>query len=126
LAGELVGAEQNGACAGMNAIIDSLPKTIPNSYVISSTGCSGRPDHLHFTPAGYRELGRRYGEKMLTLLGYQIAPPAVATPKAAQLDGNAAKNPGAARLPLPILPALPDAKDTSFYADNNAPHGQVE
>jgi len=74
LAGELVGADQHGACAGMNAIIDELPKTIPNSYVISSAGCSGRPqDHLHFTPAGYRELGTRYGVKMLSILGYKTA-----------------------------------------------------
>jgi hypothetical protein len=70
LAGELMGANQGGACASMNAIIDELPKTIPNCYVISSAGCPGRPDHLHFTPAGYRELGKRYGEKMLTLLGH--------------------------------------------------------
>ena len=69
LAGELVGADQNGACARMNGIIDDLPKTIPNSYVISSAGCPCRPDHLHFTPAGYRVLGTRYGEKMLSLLG---------------------------------------------------------
>lgn len=73
LAGELVDAEQKGACAGMNRIIDELPKTIPNSYAISSKGCTGRPDHLHFTPAGYRELGRHYAETMLPLLGYKIA-----------------------------------------------------
>lgn len=71
LAGELVGADQKGACASMNTIIDTLPQTIPNSHVISSQGCLGRPDNLHFTPAGYRELGKRYGEKMLSLLGYQ-------------------------------------------------------
>jgi lysophospholipase L1-like esterase len=52
----------------MNAIIDDLPKTIPNAYVISSAGCAARPDHLHFTPAGYRELGKRYGDKMHSLL----------------------------------------------------------
>jgi hypothetical protein len=57
----------------MNKIIDDLPKTIPTSHVISSKGCAGRPDHLHFTPAGYRELGTRYGEKMLSLLGYWVA-----------------------------------------------------
>ena len=73
LAGELVNADQHGACASMNAIIDNLPKTIPTSYVISSKGCPGRPDHLHFTPAGYRELGNRYGEKMLSILGYKSA-----------------------------------------------------
>jgi hypothetical protein len=71
LAGELVNADQKGACASMNSIIVDLPKTIPNSYVISSKGCTGRSDHLHFNPAGYRELGKRYGERMLSLLGYQ-------------------------------------------------------
>ena len=30
LAGELVNADQKGACASMNTIIDELPKTIPN------------------------------------------------------------------------------------------------
>ena len=30
---------------------------------------------VDFTPASYRELGKRYGEKMLSLLGYQIAEP---------------------------------------------------
>jgi hypothetical protein len=73
LAGELVNADQGGACAGMNSIIAELPKTIANSHVISSKGCAGRPDHLHFKPEGYRELGKRYGEKMLSLLGYKIA-----------------------------------------------------
>lgn len=73
LAGELVNADQNGACASMNAIIDELPKTIPTSHVISSKGCAGRPDHLHFTPAGYRELGTRYAQTMMPLLGYKQA-----------------------------------------------------
>lgn len=73
LAGEVVNADQNGACASMNKIIDELPKTIPNSYVISSAGCQARPpDHLHFTAAGYRKLGTRYAEKMLSLLGYKV------------------------------------------------------
>jgi hypothetical protein len=57
-----------GACASMNSIIAKLPKTIPNSYVISSKGCTCRPDHLHFSAAGYRELGKRYAEKMLSVL----------------------------------------------------------
>jgi Carbohydrate esterase, sialic acid-specific acetylesterase len=70
LAGELVNADQKGACASMNKIIDDLPKTIPTVHVISSKGCAGRTDHLHFTPEGYRELGRRYGQKMLSLLGH--------------------------------------------------------
>ena len=68
LVGELLGADQNGACAAMNSMINELPKIIPNSYIISSQGCTGRPDHLHFNPAGYRELGTRYGLKMLSIL----------------------------------------------------------
>jgi lysophospholipase L1-like esterase len=76
LAGELVNADQQGACASMNSIIAELPKTMPNSYVISSKGCTSRPDHLHFSPAGYRELGRRYAVQMLSLLGYRTTEPA--------------------------------------------------
>ena len=85
LAGELMGADQKGACAGMNRIIDDLPRTIPTAHVISSKGCAGRPDHLHFTPAGYRELGTRYAETMLALLGGKIP----------------GRNSSAAALPLP-------------------------
>lgn len=67
LAGETVHAEQGGVTASMNAIIAELPKVVPTSHVISSKGCECRPDRLHFTPAGYRELGKRYAEKMLDL-----------------------------------------------------------
>jgi lysophospholipase L1-like esterase len=72
LAGELVNADQGGACASMNKIIATLPKVIKNSYVIPSTGCTGRPDHLHFTAEGYRVFGKRYAETMLSVLGYKI------------------------------------------------------
>jgi alpha-L-fucosidase 2 len=71
LAGEVVNADQNGACAAMNQIIAELPKVIPTAHIISSQGCEARRDHLHFTPAGYRELGKRYGEEMLSLLGHK-------------------------------------------------------
>ena len=73
LAGELVAADQQGKCASMNAVIADLPKTIPTAHFVASDGCAAGPDHLHFTPAGYRELGRRYAEVMLPLLG---VPPA--------------------------------------------------
>jgi hypothetical protein len=68
LAGEVVNADQGGVCASMNAIIAQLPKTIPNSHVISSAGCPQRGDNLHFTAEGYRMLGKRYGIMMLSLL----------------------------------------------------------
>jgi hypothetical protein len=72
LAGELVNADQNGACAAMNKIIATLPQAVTNSYVISSAGCPCSRDHLHFTAEGYRLLGKRYGEAMLSLLGYKL------------------------------------------------------
>lgn len=72
LAGEVVNADQSGICASMNKIIATLPQTIPNSYVISSAGCTCSPDHLHFTAEGCRLLGTRYGNTMLSLLGYRI------------------------------------------------------
>lgn len=66
LAGELT----NGGGASMLA---ELPKALPNSYVISSKGCATAPGNtIHFGPAGYRELGKRYAEKMLPLLGVNV------------------------------------------------------
>ena len=67
LAGEVVHADQGGICASMNKIIATLPETIPNSYVISSSGCPDAADNLHFTAEGYRMLGKRYASKMLSL-----------------------------------------------------------
>jgi len=75
IVGELVPADQKGACAGMNKIIDDISATIPTAHAVSATGCEGRPDHLHFTPAGYRELGKRYAETTLPLLGIKTAEP---------------------------------------------------
>ena len=75
LAGEVVQANGEGQCIAMNKQIDELPKTLHTSQVISSTGCSNGPDKLHYDAAGYRELGRRYGEKMLELMGYHVRSP---------------------------------------------------
>jgi hypothetical protein len=70
LAGELVGGSEKG----MNKnIIAELPKTIPTAHVISTDGVAFRSDNLHFTPEGYRELGIRYGQTMLSLLGVKPA-----------------------------------------------------
>lgn len=75
LAGEVVHADQGGVCASMNSIIAKLPKTITNSYAISSSGCTAAGDKLHFNSAGYRELGKRYAAQMLTILGYEMIDP---------------------------------------------------
>jgi hypothetical protein len=71
LAGELVNADQQGRCAGFNKIMAELPRTLPNSHVISSAGCTSN-DRLHFSSDGSREFGKRYGEKMLSLLGHPV------------------------------------------------------
>jgi hypothetical protein len=75
LAGEVVNADQGGACASMNPIIDKLPQTIPTAYVIPSNGCTTGRDRLHFTAEGYRKFGRRYAARMLSLMGYNVTIP---------------------------------------------------
>jgi hypothetical protein len=71
LAGEVVHADQGGVCASMNSIIATLPETIPNAHVISSSGCTDAADNLHFNAAGYRKIGKRYAVQMLSLMGYE-------------------------------------------------------
>ena len=68
LAGEVVNADQGGVCAAANSMIAMLPRVIPNSHVISSSGCKDTTDNLHFNSVGYRELGKRYATKMISLL----------------------------------------------------------
>lgn len=68
IAGETVNADQGGICGSMNKIIATLPQTIKNAHVVSSSGCTDAADNLHFNAAGYRELGKRYAEKMLSIL----------------------------------------------------------
>lgn len=70
LAGELVNASENGQCAIHNEIIAQLPSRIPTAHVISSYKCPCDEVGLHFSPSGYRIMGKRYAIKMLELLGY--------------------------------------------------------
>jgi hypothetical protein len=74
LAGEVVNADQGGKEASANEIMKALPGVLANSYVISSAGVPANADHLHFTPDGQREMGRRYAAQMLRLEGYAPAP----------------------------------------------------
>ena len=71
-AGNIVQANGQGVCIGCKKQIDELPKTIHTCQVISSDDCSNGPDKLHFDAAGYRELGTRYAEKVLAMLGYSV------------------------------------------------------
>lgn len=68
LAGELLSAEFDGKCWGFNQFIAQLPEVISNAHIVSSAGCEGVPDGLHFSAEGYRKLGRNYAETMLELL----------------------------------------------------------
>lgn len=68
LSGELLSTQEN-CCSSMNPIINTLPNVIPTAYVISSSGCTSK-DKAHFDAEGYRLLGKRYAEKMLSLLGH--------------------------------------------------------
>ena len=73
LVGELLAQAQGGVCWGHNSVIGDTHYVIPNAHVISSAGCPGASDGLHFTAEGYRMIGKRYAEKMLTLLD-SVAP----------------------------------------------------
>ena len=69
--GEVVKAGGEGQCLAMNRQINELPKTVPTAHIVTSEGCTNGPDKLHFDAAGYRKLGRRYGLRMLELMGYR-------------------------------------------------------
>ncbi len=68
LIGEMLDKEQGGVCWGHNEVIATMPSVIPTSHVVSSKGCPGREDGLHFTAEGYRMLGKNYAKVMLELL----------------------------------------------------------
>lgn len=63
--GELASEQDGGCCSLHNSIIAYTPLVIPTAHVVSSLGCPCNFDKLHFTAAGYRELGRRYAQVML-------------------------------------------------------------
>lgn len=75
LAGEVVNADQNGEKANANVIMQNLPGTLANAHVISSAGVPANQDRLHFTADGQREMGRRYAEAMLYVMGYKASAP---------------------------------------------------
>jgi hypothetical protein len=80
LVGEIVSEHwNNGVSALMNdVVIASLPNILPNSYVISSVDIP-MADAFHFTSAGYRTFGMRYGNKMLEVQGSESVPPTAAS-----------------------------------------------
>ena len=71
LVGEVVSKEAGGLCYTHNEVIAKVPEVIPNSFVISSEGCTSKGDGYHFDAAGNRLLGKRYAEKWLEINGYK-------------------------------------------------------
>lgn len=71
LVGETVNADVGGVCSLHNTVISQLPAVIPTAHVIESNGCPCAADHIHFTAAGYRTMGKRYAYEALRLLGYE-------------------------------------------------------
>ena len=72
IAGEVVGADQEGKCASMNEIIATLPQTMPQTIVVSSKGLPAIPDKLHFSSAGVRTFGKRYAAALLATQNIKI------------------------------------------------------
>jgi hypothetical protein len=72
----LLGQTWNGGSGNTGGALSSDAKIqalVPNAWIISSVGCTGRtgqgqPDNIHFGSDGLQLLGTRYGEKMLELV----------------------------------------------------------
>lgn len=71
LAGQVVTSDQGGVCGGMNAIINTLPRTLETAKVVSAANLPQKGDGLHFTAHGYRVLGCRYAVEMLATMGIE-------------------------------------------------------
>jgi hypothetical protein len=67
IAGEFLAT---GCCADRNPLVNGFIEEIPNAWVASSSGLAGT-DTYHFDLAGQRELGKRYGEQMISALGLE-------------------------------------------------------
>ena len=63
-AGEMLSEAEGEICAGHNEYVAVLPWLV-NAHVVSSEGCKGASDGLHFTSEGYREMGRHYARVVL-------------------------------------------------------------
>lgn len=67
LIGEMGRENMGGAAELHNTIIAKVPGLLTNAHIISSENITMQ-DVYHFDSKGYREFGRRYAEKMLSLL----------------------------------------------------------
>lgn len=72
IAGEVLYKSAGGSSGGNNTTIDTLPRVIPNSYVISAEGLTGK-DQWHFVAASERIFGAKYADKMLEIQKTEIS-----------------------------------------------------
>ena len=119
LAGEVVNSDRGGVCGPMNRIIGSLPEIIPTAHVVSSSGCAENFDRLHFSAAGYRQLGRNYAMTMIPLMHVGVQSPVVASmprcPGMGPMPGGAP-----ARVMMPNVTfnvVAPDAHEVFFTSE---------
>ena len=119
LAGEVVNSDRGGVCGAMNRIIGSLPEIIPTAHVVSSSGCAENFDRLHFSAAGYRQLGRNYAMTMIPLMHVGVQSPVIASmprfPGMGPVPGGAP-----ARVMMPNVTfnvVAPDAHEVFFTSD---------
>ncbi|WP_159077035.1 sialate O-acetylesterase [Halococcoides cellulosivorans] len=87
LAGEMLYADQGGACAAHNEEVAKIPDVIDNGHVVSAEGLGGQ-DQYHFDAAGYRELGKRYADVMLDALDVSPTPETSRPLDATDPDGD--------------------------------------
>jgi hypothetical protein len=66
LVGELLYKSAGGINGDQNSTVNKIPGIIPNSYVISANGLTGK-DVYHFDAAAERTFGARFAQKMLSL-----------------------------------------------------------
>ena len=90
LAGEVL---RGGMSQGANNNIAKLPQQSKNFYVISSEGLTqplNDGQNVHFTSQEYRDLGKRYAEKMIEVLGDKLKPVAESSSSVAESSSSEA------------------------------------
>jgi hypothetical protein len=92
LAGEVL---RGGMSQGANNNIAKLPQQSKNFYVISSEGLTqplNDGQNVHFTSQEYRDLGKRYAEKMIEVLGDKLKPVAESSSSVAESSSSEAES----------------------------------
>ncbi len=68
--GEVEYEDMGGGCSGHNAVVAKIPSVIPTGHVVHANGIPGNgTDPWHFSPSGYRTLGKRYAYEALKVMG---------------------------------------------------------